>query len=343
MNEFCRSIITDNIVNIDFQKDIEAITKWLCGRANRSENTFDSYKRQAEKLLNWALQKNLNLTQFTLESANEYLDYLSDSGIKPKSLRYSRTVLTQMFSYLCDLGYLNRNVFNLTPPPLVIEEDVPIRYLDIDAWIWLWNWLTTRPVKTQEEKIKARDRWLFALIYYTGIRRSEVASGKMSDFMYKSNRWVLKVVGKRKKVRFVSINTILLQELKRYRISLGLNELPSSKEQFGLIIQLKGNKERQLTARAIGLMVYNVREQVIADCEIDHISMQIKEMSTHWMRHTNITHSYMAGASMETIQDEKGHADPKTTRIYLKTQAEARQRDSEKLAELNINAIYKNI
>ncbi|MNY26647.1 hypothetical protein D3C86_1605070 [compost metagenome] len=43
----------------------------------------------------------------------------------------------------------------------------------------------------------------------------------------------------------------------------------------------------------------------------------------------------MVGASLETTQDELGHADPRTTRIYAKTSSVARKDDAEKLAELH--------
>ena len=57
-------------------------------------------------------------------------------------------------------------------------------------------------------------------------------------------------------------------------------------------------------------------------------------MTTHWMRHTNATHRLMAGASLETTQDELGHVSPLTTRIYTHTLEEKRAEDAEKLTQL---------
>ena len=57
-------------------------------------------------------------------------------------------------------------------------------------------------------------------------------------------------------------------------------------------------------------------------------------MTTHWMRHTNATHRLMAGASLETTQDELGHADPRTTRLYAKVSDTRQKEDAEKLAQL---------
>ena len=156
----------------------------------------------------------------------------------------------------------------------------------------------------------------------------------MSDFIFKSNRWVLKITGKGNKVRFVSVNSVLLQELKKYRLFYHLPELPTAKDKFGLIFPLKGN-QIHLTPRAIGKMIQTVRELAVLDCDNEYVLVQIQDMTTHWMRHTNATHRRVAGADLETIQDEQGHADPKTTRIYLHTLATERQKDAEKLADFS--------
>lgn len=322
-------------------EDIQAVMQWLYARGRRSPHTFAAYKREAEKLLNWAAGEGKTLRDLSIQDIGRYLHHLEhDKAAKPSTVMYSRRVLNQMYQYLCDLGYLARNAVKLTPLPAVPQEEVPTKFLDLDAWIWLWKWLTARPAANRRQSaVKVRDRWLFALVYHTGMRREEVAKASMSDLQYRNGRWTLRVLGKRNKVRHVSIHSVLLQELKQYRTALGLPELPDSQENFGLIIPLKGDKSRRLTPRAIGLMVHECREAALADCDDDPIRIQLINMSTHWLRHTNTTHRYMAGASTETIQDEQGHADPKTTRIYLKTLPGQRQQDAEKLAELHANAV----
>jgi integrase/recombinase XerC len=327
---------TTNILPEVLTTEIHIIGQWLRARASRSQHTAEAYHGQAQKFINWAYTQNLSIAELSIEDASDYLEYLKSMSLKNSSVKYARTILKQMFEYICDYGYLHRNVFKLTAIPEVIDETEPDKFLDIDAWIWLWQWLTNRPAKSNSQaKFNARNRWLFALIYHTGLRRTEVANGKMCDFVFKSGRWALKVIGKRNKIRFVSVNSILLQELKIYRTFLQLPPLPVLNEDYGLVIPLKGNNTN-LTFRAIGLVVHTVREMALLECDDEHIFIQIKNMSTHWMRHTNTTHRFIAGASLETIQDEQGHADPKTTRIYLHALPWQRQEDAEKLANLNI-------
>lgn len=335
------SAVVESTHDTESHSDVVAVSQWLHARGHRSRNTFEAYKREAEKLLGWAYNRGQTLSALKAEDINQYLCFLAAAGdVKPSTVRYSRTVINQMYQYLCDMGHITTNAVKLTPILSVPVEDEITKFLDLDAWIWLWKWLTSRPVKKERELvIKSRDRWLFALIYHTGMRREEVAKASMADFRYHSNRWALRVVGKRNKIRHVTINSILLHELQLYRQDMGLSPLPSHSENYGVIIPLKGNKHRRLTPRAIGLMVHDCREKVMLDCDDDHIRIQIADMSTHWLRHTNTTHRYLAGAATETIQDEQGHADPKTTRTYLKTLATQRQQDAEKLAMLHNQAL----
>jgi integrase/recombinase XerD len=46
-------------------------------------------------------------------------------------------------------------------------------------------------------------------------------------------------------------------------------------------------------------------------------NMKLPKITTYWARHTFATILYRKGASLEYIQEALGHADPKTTKIYL--------------------------
>lgn len=50
----------------------------------------------------------------------------------------------------------------------------------------------------------------------------------------------------------------------------------------------------------------------------------------------------MMGARREPTQDELGHADPRTTRIYAKTSSVARKDEAEKLEDLQTGKDQKS-
>jgi integrase/recombinase XerC len=345
---------------IDAQTDAEAAAVWLQAKGGRSANTFDAYRREALRLLLWLGEQRLSLAELKIEHAHRYYAHLAhppkhwlrprkprrDEVLLPTqvlagalsnpSIDYTRTVLSQLCAYLQDAGYLRRNVFRLSVKPPVVVETVPTRLLDLASWHWLWNWILTLP---QDEPVAtaqaARSRWLFALLYHTGLRREEAAHGRMGDFVRKERAWSLRVLGKGNKEKFVTVNSVLLRELIHYRQTLGLEDYPVPGEPVPLVASVNAaRRSKPLTPRAIGLLVQALGDKAAADCGDPHIRAQLSRMTTHWLRHTNATHRLLAGASLETTQDELGHADPKTTRIYAKASDQRRQEDAEKLAQL---------
>ena len=348
---------------IDAQTDAEAATLWLRAKGGRSANTFDSYRREAFRLLLWLGEQRLSLAELKVEHVHLYYSHLANPPphwIRPrkphrdetllatqvlagrlsnKSIDYTRTVLGQMCSYLQDAGYLQRNVFRLSVKPPVIIETTPTRLLDLESWNWLWNWILALPCgKPAEAEHAARTRWVFALLYHTGIRREEAAHGRMGNFVRKDRAWSLRVLGKGNKEKFVTVNSTLLHEMVNYRKSLKLADYPVPGEDCPLVASVNAaRRSKPLTPRAIGMLVGNIGQRAATECEDEHHRAQIAQMTTHWMRHTNATHRLMAGASLETTQDELGHADPRTTRIYAKAVDTRRKEDAEKLATLGMN------
>lgn len=351
--------------------DAKALETWIRARANRSTNTEDAYKRQADRLLNWMAWKGLQIRLLSVSDAMDYLQHLSDppkdwirgtevsspgnsahrrqdGPLSLRSLTYARTVAVQMFGYLCDCGYISVNVFKLTSRPATVASRMQDRHLDLPAWEFLWDHVTvTRPAELEARRHEGeaeddlarataiRDRWLLALLYHTGMRKSEVAQGSMGDFIKENSAWLLRVVGKGAKVRLITCNSVMIDELRRYRTGLGLTPLPTPSEQRPLIQHLRRHQPHSVTPRAIGLVIEEIRCAATAACDDPHVCDRINRMSAHWMRHTNATHRLQAGASLVTTQDELGHASINTTRAYTATSSQQRMDDAEKLANLS--------
>jgi len=345
---------------ITAKNDLEAAAAFLEARSGGSANTFDAYRREVFRLLVWLDEQDRTLSEMTVNDVHAFYDHLAkppEHWLRPrkprhaetlmltqllvgplsnKSIKYSRTVLGHLMKYLQHAGYQQRNVFLLSRSPPVIQETAPTKLLDLEAWRWFWNWLTTRPEPKPFDSARVnRRRWVFALLYHTGIRREEVAHGAMGDFTRSNRDWTLRVLGKGNKERFVTVNTSMLSELRRYRRSLLLPEFPIPSERYPLVMSVQTARNYQhLTPRAIGKLVTITAEQAAKDCPDEHTKERLEKLSTHWMRHTNASHRLQAKASLESTQDELGHADPRTTRIYAQLHDEARREDAEKLATL---------
>jgi len=345
---------------IDARNDVQAAAAWLSAKGGGSDRTFDAYRREVTRLLLWLDEQCLAVAEMTVDNVHEFYEHLADppshwirprkprrderlmptqqliGKLSPESIQYSRTVLGQFADYLMDAGYLQRNVFHLSKKQKVVNRVAPTKFLDLESWQWFWEWLISRPTpRPVDEARVARQRWLFALLYHTGIRREEAAHGLMGNFGRNNASWFLTVVGKGNKEAPVTVNSSLLGELRRYRRSLGLPELPVATEKYPLVMSLLSATQREaITPRAIGLLVQKIAKKAVADCADEHIQERLLKMSTHWLRHTNATHRFQAGASLESTQDELRHADPRTTRIYMKVADIKRHEDAEKLASL---------
>ncbi len=339
--------------------DEHAVAAWLAARGQRSTHTRESYQRESRRLLIWLRARRLTLRTMTVEDVHSFYEHLASppthwirprkpaanallldtqllaGPLSPKSINYARTVLGQMMSYLQDAGYVQRNAFRLSAVQPETRSTMATRHLDVATWQWLWRWITELPACSQEEqRLASRVRWLFALLYHSGLRVSEVAAARMSDFVRTEQGWRLRVIGKGRKEGFVTVNSVLLEELVRHRQMHGLPPLPVPQEREPLVPPVRGDRLRLLTTRSISNIVRAVSTEAASLCGDPHIRNGIERMSTHWMRHTSATHRLAAGARLETTQDEYRHSNINTTRLYAAVLDEARREHAEKLAEL---------
>ena len=235
-----------------------------------------------------------------------------------------------------DAGYLKTNVFKIASKLPVIEKNHQTRYLSLKAWAYLWSFITEQRFGTPEEyREVARTRWLFALLYHSGVRRENVVKGVMGDFVVRDDGWVLRIVSKGRKELFVTVSDVLLRELFIYRQHLGLPAAPDAADQTPLLPKVRGGSLSPMSLRNVGYIVRGTAERAAAACDDTNIKGQLESMTTHWMRHTNGTHRTIAGASLVSTQAEFGHADLKTTLLYAKTTNSVLRSDAEKLGQLS--------
>lgn len=357
------SEITD--IAISARNDVEAVSTWLKAKGGRNRNTFETYRREAIRFLVWLESHSLALTDVTVDDVHDFYSHLAcppPSWIRPRKFKesdqplptqlllgglsneaiaFTRTILSQLFAYLRDAGYVNKNPIALSNRPPTLTQSTPTRLLDLSTWQWLWQWLITRPTGNRLQQAQVgRSRWVIALLYHTGLRRQEVADGLMGDFLCRDGYWSLRVIGKGQKERFATVNSTLFEELKRYRRSIDLPEIPVPSEVNPLVGSVNRARQlKRLAPRSIGLIVHEIADRASHECHDPYMKDHLIKMSTHWLRHTNGSHRLLAGALTETTQDEMGHADIRTTRIYIKTNLKTRRSDSEKLAKLYYSGV----
>ena len=333
------------------QTDVEAVRLWLAEYAG-SPHTLRSYTKEALRLLVWCtgtLNKPLSSLNredllryeaFLLNPPANWIDMalprrgqqrrLLTGALSSRSVRQAMGILSGLFSYLVEAGYLAGN-------PLALRrrrrEDktncysVTERYLDQDLWQRVLEFIETLPRETQRERQHyERVRWLFRLLYGTGLRVSEAAKASSSDLMRRRGKWWLHVEGKGGVAGEVPVSENLMADLARYRQFYGLSPAPSSQESTPLIMTVSGNVTRSLTPTAVYLIAKEVfrRTAEALQTESPEDTAILRRASTHWLRHTAATHQADAGNDLRFIQKNLRHASIETTAIYLHAEDDKR-------------------
>ena len=345
---------------ISASTDIDAIKTWLMEFAN-SPNTFISYRQTAERFLLWLMQSNINLSQVSREDIHNYQQFLTSpiptkfwcgpsrprtheewkpfvKGLANSSIKLNLQILTTMYEYLIQSGYLVTNPFKLIKRKsarLTTNKGVE-RFLTHKEWQYVLDYIEKMPQITPKEKRdSSRTKWIFSLLYLSGCRRSEIINARMSDFVKRNEHWWLKVIGKGNKYGEIPLTSDLLDALIIYRKSINLPSYPKLSENHIPIvcsIQAKTDKYTPITDSMLYKIIKQTCKSIAAELELHDpaAAFVIEQVSTHWLRHTSATHQVDAGIDIRVVKDNLRHSLLETTMKYQHTESDARHIETNK-------------
>ncbi len=329
--------------------DVAAIGLWLA-EYHGSPHTFRSYRKEAERLLQWATQvRGKAVSSLTREDVLAYEAFLAAplptwcddalarrgdhrrlfaGPLSERSRRQALGILAGLFNYLVRAGYLAGTPFALQPrrrgargTRRTIERYLE-RALWQDALAQVEQWPQSSP---REKQRYERARWVLRFLYETALRATEAAQACESDFVQRRDRWWLRVTGKGGVEGEVPISDALMVDFARYRTFHGLPAAPISDSERPLILGIAG-RTSPLTATAVYLVVKDALGRVadaLAPADPTRAA-RLRRASTHWLRHTAATHQAEAGNPVHHIQHNLRHSSIATTSIYLHAEEDAR-------------------
>lgn len=356
---------------IGANNDIDAIKAWLT-RFIDTKTTFDSYRKEAERLLLWStIQLGKPLSSLTHEDFLVYQRFLADpqpasrwimrdgrkfarghpewrpfaGPLAPTSQRQAIVILNTLFSWLVHAGYLAGNPLSLSRQRARKAKPRVTRYLEDDLWAEVKQTIDMMPRATDREREHYhRVRWLFSLLYLCGLRISEVVGNTMGGFFSRrdrdgTERWWMEVIGKGDKSRLVPATNELMVELARYRREKALSPLPSHTESTPLLLPV-GGQQRHMTRAAVHALVKQVFKKTACllrqrGAEFEPLASRIEMASAHWLRHTAGSHMANSQIDLRHVRDNLGHESISTTSIYLHSSDDARHRETNELHKLN--------
>ena len=191
------------------------------------------------------------------------------------------------------------------------EEEIALAIEAVDA----------RVCKTPKEILRReRDRFLFIAYYYTGARIAELVKADMTSLSIHEGHWRIKIIGKGGKPRELTVHSDLLAAYGRYRAAFGLSPSPSQDEQIPLILSCRGKVLRGITTESAGEAIKAVfLDGITYSVETERpISIRKFELATtHWLRHSMLTHLANHGVQVKTLQEAAGHANLTITSRYI--------------------------
>ena len=267
------------------------IWAWL-NQGHFSERTKKTYIRIIRDFLqfNW----HVGLKQITPALVTLYLRKKDKVSASTRNLH--RNCLSSLFQYLENVGYINRS-----PVKVVRQEKVTESFH--------YKVLSIEQIKRMTQKVESpRDRLVLQILYFTGLRVSELSTIKVKDFSVSTQKRntqgaYLTVIGKGSKIRTVLTGTYLWKEIKKYikKANLEVNDY---------IFNYEGAPLSRIT---IFKIVKNAT--VVAGIKVPGD----KTPSPHWFRHTSAIHALENGADIHVVQTTLGHASLATTGQYLKS------------------------
>ncbi|WP_051516946.1 phage integrase family protein [Herbaspirillum sp. RV1423] len=271
-----------------------------------------------------------------------------EGPLSPSAQRRTITILKTFYKFLVDQRYLIGNPWAgvSKPKPVHAELDVARSLTQAE-----WAFVNARLDKLAPTSANLRLRFGLRLLYRTGLRRSEVVAARVGDMKWETlpatdagdpavSGWLLRVVGKGGKIREVKISLSLAEDLARYLESRGLSPFvidPANANAYmlGQAVDVAERApwspagKRALAGQPVdpraGIEASTLHDQIkgfFAECAgamsaIDPTSAaQFGKASTHWLRHTRISHSLAAGTPIDIESKNAGHSSIGTTSLY---------------------------
>lgn len=231
-----------------------------------------------------------------------YRDYLQTTlSLKPSTVNRTLLSLKRYFAWTRKTQLVQSNP--ASPIKFLPKEISPPRHLDNDEEDAL--------VASVNATGTLRDQTMITLLLHTGLRAQELCTLTRQQIHLGKRAGMLRIVGKRKKVREVPLNTTA-----RSILNLDLETLP----QECPYIFPSEKTQRALTGRALGHLVTKYATQA-----------HVADVSPHDLRH-RFGYRMAEAVSLHRLAQIMGHDSLDTTMLYIRGTKQDLQQDVEKIA-----------
>jgi site-specific recombinase XerD len=291
-------------------------TDYLGSQRNVSPHTAMAYRDGMKLLLKYASIKagrtvpRLEVCDLTPALVFGFLDYLENERKNSIRTRNSRlAMIHSFFSYIIGEDPLSAELGQrILRIPFKKNVHPALGYLNADE---------TKNILESVDRTTAagrRDYLLLALLYDSGARVQEVLDLRPCDFRFGSPPHA-QLTGKGRKIRLCPLMPQTLRLVDGF-----LKERHRLQDDNEPLFQNRqGQKISRHGVRYILLKYVCLATEACS-------TLKNRTISPHTLRHSKAVHLLQSGIPLVTIKDFLGHADVRTTQIYVATDLEAKRK-----------------
>jgi len=291
--------------------DTPAVADWgtlreefLATKSRSSSLTEQAYRRdlaQYEAFLTERLRVDpMDASRLALE---RWARHLVDQGLAPSTVRRKLAAVSGAYTFAVSIGALQINPAAVTERPQVADEPKTLTLSDRDVAALI--------AAAREHGTQALA--LVALLYFNGLRVTQVLSARVEDLAFDGDHRVLRVVQKRRKDRVTvplraAIARSAVEQLAEHRRTGPLfivEPVPAHATARGWWTGSDDDQPREMTRGDVWRLVRKLCRHA-----------GLPPVGPHALRHAFVTHALDAGVPIHEVQDHAQHRSINTTQRY---------------------------
>ncbi len=248
-----------------------------------------------------------------------YRDHLLERKLASATINRRLVCIRSFMKWAVAAKLCDHNPLDIVKLPKVQTESPTVAFDDEEV-LRMINSPDTKTHKGRTHRI------IIVMLFYLGLRRSELTGLKRHQIVSDREHWVLRIHGKGDKVRLVPLNAVVYEEMREYQASLEENGVHLGAEDYFLQTEIKNKNEKPMD----GSTIYRVIERYARAAGIN------KPVSPHSCRATAISHLLdTRHIALRDVATFAGHANITTTERYDK-----RRKNLDKSAAYDVD--YEN-
>ncbi len=269
---------------------VDKFLKYLESERRYSDKTVSAYKRDLHQFYDFVGLPYSEIITDHREIRRWIVD-LYDRGISPRSIRRKLSALKSFYRFLLRNGFISSSPMDKIIMPRVgrpLPGFIPQR--DMNKLLDQGD---------LNDFLALRDFLVVEILYWTGMRRSELVRLKITDVDFANQQ--IKVLGKGRKERYIPVSEDLLELIRNYE-----NLKPKFFDHYDKSFLILSNTGRPPYPELINRIVKRFLSSLTT----------LDKKTPHILRHSFATHLLNNGADINAIKELLGHSSLAATEVY---------------------------